>query len=89
MRVYSIEHRTESKLSRHLPNCAMSALFQDFSLAVFRYLKVKFRNKRADKQQQKNRTKVCKHTRRRNLRYYNVSRDESPQGVNEMDSPSF
>ena len=88
MRVYSIEHRTESKLSRHLPNCAMSTLFQDFSLAVFRYLKVKFRNKRADKQQQKNRTKVCKHTRRRNLRYYNVSR-ESPQGVNEMDSPSF
>ena len=35
MRVYSIEYRTESKLSRHLLNCAMSDLFQDFSLAVF------------------------------------------------------
>ena len=56
---------------------------------LFRKLKVKFRNKRAGKQQQKNQTKVFKKARRRNLRYYNVSRDENPQGENEMDSPSF
>ena len=29
----SIEHRTELKLSRHLPNCTMSDLFRDFFLA--------------------------------------------------------
>ena len=40
-------------------------------------------------QQQKNQTKVSKHAKYRNLRYYNVSRDENPQRVNEMDSPSF
>ena len=38
---------------------------------------------------QKNQSKVCIHAKRRNLRYYNVSRDESPQRENEMDSPSF
>ena len=31
--------------------------------------------------QPKNHAKVCKHARRRNLRYYNVSRDENPQRV--------
>ena len=29
----SIEHRTELKLSRHLPNRTMSDLFRDFFLA--------------------------------------------------------
>ena len=33
--------------------------------------------------------RFLKKTRRLNLRYYNVSRDENPQGENEMDSPSF
>ena len=28
-----VEHRTELKLSRHLPNCTMSDLFRDFFLA--------------------------------------------------------
>ena len=32
----SIEHRTELKLSRHLPNCTMFDLFRDFFLALFR-----------------------------------------------------
>ena len=32
----SIEHRTELKLSRHLPNCTMSDLLRDFFLAFFR-----------------------------------------------------
>ena len=49
----------------------MSDHFPDFSLA--HYLKVKFRKKRAGKQQQKNQTKVCKHAKRLNLRSYNVS----------------
>ena len=31
----SIEHRAELKLSSHLPNCTMSYLFRDFSLAFF------------------------------------------------------
>ena len=44
-----IEHRAELKLSSHLPNCTMSYLFRDFSLAFFRSLKVKFRNKRVGK----------------------------------------
>ena len=56
---------------------------------LFRKLKVKFRNKRAGKQQQKNQAKVFKKASRRNLSCYNVGRDENPQGVNEMDSPSF
>ena len=50
---------------------------------------MKFRNKEAGTQQQKNQTKVCKHARRSNLHYYNVSRDQSPQRENDMDSPSF
>ena len=33
--------------------------------------------------------RFLKKTRRLNLRYYNVSRDENPQGENEMDSTSF
>ena len=33
--------------------------------------------------------KVCKHAKRRNLRYFNLSRDENPQRENEMDSQSF
>ena len=50
---------------------------------------MKFRNKRAGKLQKKGHTKVCKHAKRRNLRYYNVSRDKNPQRENEMDSPSY
>ena len=50
---------------------------------------MRFRNKRAGKWQRKNQTNFCKDNRRRNLLQYNVSRDENPQRVNEMDSPSF
>ena len=50
---------------------------------------MKFRNKRAGKLQKKSQTKVCKHAKRRNLRYYNVSRDKNPQRENEIDSPSY
>ena len=50
---------------------------------------MRFRNKRAGKWQRKNQTNFCKDNRRRNFRQYNVSRDENPQRVNEMDSPSF
>ena len=49
---------------------------------------MRFRNKRAGKWQRKNQTNFFKDNRRRNLRQY-VSRDENPQRVNEMDSPSF
>ena len=66
----STEHRTELKLSHHLPNRTMSDLFRDFFLAFLSLIKVKFRNKRA---------KVCKNARRSNLRYCNVSRDKNPQ----------
>ena len=34
-------------------------------------------------------TNLCKHFRRRNLHYFDVSRDESFQRENEMHSPSF
>ena len=67
----------------------MSDLFRDFSLAIIRSLKVKFRKERAGKYQQKNQTRVCEHSKSRNLRYYRVSRDKIPQRENEMDSPSF
>ena len=67
----------------------MFDLFRDFFLTFFRLLKVKFRNNRAGKQQQKNQKKVFKQAGRRNLRYCNVSRDENPQEENETDSPSF
>ena len=50
---------------------------------------MKFRKKQAGKKQQNNQTKVYKHAKRRNWRYYNVSRDENPQRENEMGSPSF
>ena len=50
---------------------------------------MKFRNKRAGKLQKKSQSKVCEHAKRRNLRYYNVSRDKNPQRENEMDSPSY
>ena len=40
MRVYTlIEHRTELKLSCHLPNCTMSDLFRDFYLAFLSLIK--------------------------------------------------
>ena len=38
---------------------------------------------------QKNQTKICKHAKCRNLRYYNVSRDENPHKDNELDYSSF
>ena len=56
----------------------MSNHFPDFFLAFYLLLEVKFRNKRAGKQQQKH-----------NRCQYNVSRDENPQRENEMDSPNF
>ena len=55
----------------------------------FRQLKVKFGNKRSDNKEQRNQTKVCKHAERRNLRNYNMSRDENPQRENKTDSSSF
>ena len=39
--------------------------------------------------QQKNQTMVSKKAGRRNLRYYNASRDGNPKRENEMDSPRF
>ena len=33
--------------------------------------------------------KVYKHAKRRNLRYFKLSRDENPQRENEMDGQSF
>ena len=40
MRLY-IEHGTELKLSRHLPNCTMSDLFRDFFLAFLSLIESK------------------------------------------------
>ena len=50
---------------------------------------MKFRKKRARELKQKNQKKVFNHTKRRTLRYYNVSRDENSQRGNEMDRPSL
>ena len=36
------KHRAELKLSRHLPNFIISDLFQDFPLAFFSLIEVKF-----------------------------------------------
>ena len=48
----------------------MSDHFPNFSQTFFRQSKVKFRNKRAGKQQQKNQIKVSNHDKRRNLSYH-------------------
>ena len=64
--LWGIEYRAELKLSRHLPNCTMFDLFQDFFLAFFDNWKWNFGT---SEPQQKNQTKVCKHTSRCNLRY--------------------
>ena len=45
--------------------------------------------KQASRQVATEQPKVYEHAKRRNWRYYNVSRDENPQRENEMDSPSF
>ena len=45
----STKDKLSLNLSRHLPNCTMFDHFPDYSLPLFRWLKVKFRNKRADK----------------------------------------
>ena len=71
------------------PSSKLYELFPDFSLAFFRLLKVKFRSKRDGKSQQKNQTKICKHTKRHNFLCYDKSKDENPQRENEMDSSSF
>ena len=80
-----IEHRAELKLSRHLPNCTISGTF----LHVFFFWKWNFGTVKSANSIWRTQTKVCKHARRRNWRYYNVSRDENPQKVKETDSPSF
>ena len=68
----------------------MSDPFRDFSLTLFSLIESKkFKNKRANMYQQKNQTMVFKKARRRNLRYYNASRDGNPKRENEMDSPRF
>ena len=82
----SIKHRAELKLSAKL---YYSDHFLNFSLALFRSLRVKFPNKRAGKEHQKNETKVCKNAESGNLRYYDVSRNENLQRENEMESLSF
>ena len=66
--------------------------FLNFSLALFHSSVVKFWNKWASKkkqQQQKNQTKACKHVKRCNLCYYNVSRYNNPQRENKIGSLSF
>ena len=53
---------------------------------------MKFWNKWASKkkqEQQKNQTKACKHVKRCNLCYYNVSRYNNPQRENKIGSLSF
>ena len=81
--------RSLLKAVTHTPNFTMSHHFPDFSLVCFRQLKVNFRKKRAGEQKQKNHAKVFKHTKRRNLRDYNLRRDENHQKGNEMDRPSL
>lgn len=75
-----------SYISRHLSNSIMSDHnFPDFSLLSF--LNWKWNAGTRDLVQ--NQTRVCKQAKRRNLRYYNINRDEIPQRGNEMDCPSF
>ena len=66
--------------------------FLNFSLALFHSSVVKFWNKWASKKknkQQKNQTKACKHVKRCNLCYYNVSRYNNPQRENKIGNLSF
>ena len=75
-----------SYLSRHLSNYTMSDHnFPDFSLLSF----LNWKWNAGTRELVQNQTKVCKQAKRRNLRYYNINRDEIPQRGNEMDCPSF
>ena len=53
----------------------MSYLFPDFSLAFFREISEQASRQLATKEQRK----FCKHAKRRNWRYYNMSKNETPQ----------
>ena len=75
-----LEHRTELKLSSHLPNCIMSDLFRDLFLA-FRSLIESEISEQANKSLQKCQAQY--------LRYCKVSRDKNPQSSNKIGSPSF
>ena len=66
----------------------MFDLFRDFSLLFF--VNLKEISEQASRQvATEELKKVCKHVKRRNLRYFYLSRDENPQRENEMDSQSF
>ena len=57
----------------------MSYLFPDFSLAFFREISEQASRQLVTKEQRK----FCKHAKRRNWRYYNMSKNETPQRENE------
>ena len=62
----------------------MSYLFPDFSLAFFREISEQASRQLVTKEQRK----FCKHAKRRNRRYYNMSKNETPQRENEMNTPT-
>ena len=62
----------------------MSYLFPDFSLAFFREISEQASRQLVTKEQRK----FCKHAKRRNWRYYNMSKNETPQRENEMNTPT-
>ena len=66
----------------------MSDLFRNFSLAVFRSFKV-YRTSEPASSNGRAKQRFCKHAKRRNLRYFKVSRDENHPRENVMNSPSF
>ena len=57
----------------------MFNLFRDFFLAFFPIIESEILEQASRQVETEEPNKGCKHTRRRNLRYWNVSRYENPQ----------
>ena len=58
------------------------------TLSVFRSFKV-YRTSEPASSNGRDKQRFCKHAKRRNLRYFKVSRDENHLRENVMNSPSF
>ena len=56
----------------------MSNHFPDFSLAFFSFIESEISEQASRQVATETKTKVYKHAKRRNLRYYIMSRDENP-----------
>ena len=84
----STKQRAELKLSRHLPNCAMSDFFPGL-LSSFFFVNWNVRISEPASSNRRTKQRFASMPSTVNWRYYNVSRHGNPQRENTMDSQSF